>query len=81
MLLSTPLTALELKREGLTRCTEHTLTRPVNGNKDDREGARLFRVSQKQEEQAPVGYRPGGRPSLIARLSLWSLKEALSDLQ
>ena len=53
-------TALELKRESLTQCTEHMLIRPVNGNKDDREGAHLFRVSQNQEEQALVGYRPGG---------------------
>lgn len=56
VLLSTP----EPKRESLTRCTEHMLICPVNGNKDDSEGARLFRVSQNQEEQARVGYRPGG---------------------
>lgn len=54
------LTPLERKWDSLTQYTEHVLISPVNGNKDDREGASLFRVSQNQEEQARVGYKPGG---------------------
>lgn len=54
------LTTLELKWDSLTQYTEHVLICPVNGNKDDSEGASLFRVSQTQEERARVGYKPGG---------------------
>lgn len=48
-------TTLELKWESLTQDTEHVFICPVNGNRDDSEGASLFRVSQNQEEQARVG--------------------------
>lgn len=53
-------TTLALKWESLTQDTEHVFICPVNGNRDDSEGASLFRVSQNQEEQARVGYKPGG---------------------